>query len=383
LEYHIPSDLLSATDGGGTRAGGGGELAAVKGHVAGLLALIAEAKQEELDAQWRRGVRKGSLAMLEGVVGRVAQDLWESRDGEVILLGEDGAARHGAVGLSSLSMPSSEAGRAFEEKEKRLAEEKRLTEEAAARPTDSADVTRMREHINTMLKREAFLNGRINAATELSRKKGTRGAVAVLKKKKLWEKEVAQLSISTYQMEQQIMMLEQKQEIVEGAFSSLQDDLEDAMEEMQELSGALGQCFGDEIEESELEDEFAALEEEQLDEQLLCLGAPCPTAAAAAAPPSTAPPTKAATAQPRAEHCAGRRRAGGRAARGLCVAGCTLALGCTASRARHGARGGRRDALFRGVGAGDGDRRECEPNREARAHELGHGGGDSPRADCS
>jgi hypothetical protein len=43
---------------------------------------------------------------------------------------------------------------------------------------------------------------------------------------------------------------------------------------MQEINEALGQGFGGEMDESEFEDEFAALEEELLDEQLIEISGP-------------------------------------------------------------------------------------------------------------
>lgn len=69
------------------------------------------------------------------------------------------------------------------------------------------------QHVNSMQKREKFLDQKIAAelakAKELSRKKDKRGAMMALKKKKLYEKEVAQIQNTTFQMEQQMMMLEQ------------------------------------------------------------------------------------------------------------------------------------------------------------------------------
>jgi len=97
-------------------------------------------------------------------------------------------------------------------------------------------------------------------------------------------------------MEQQMMMLEganmqaatvnalkagndamkkQMKEMNVDAVQDVMDDVADQMEEMQEITEALGQDLsGGMFDESELEAEFAYLEEELLDEQLLDISAP-------------------------------------------------------------------------------------------------------------
>ena len=103
--------------------------------------------------------------------------------------------------------------------------------------------------------------------------------------------EQSQLSNTVFQMEQQMMMLEganmqaatvnalkagndamkkQMKEMNVDAVQDVMDDVADQMEEMQEITEALGQDLsGGMFDESELEAEFADLEEELLDEQLL------------------------------------------------------------------------------------------------------------------
>jgi len=179
--------------------------------------------------------------------------------------------------------------------------------DAAPPPKATDAVTNLKEHIQGMQKREAFLQKKVDAeltrAKECSKKKDKRGALMALKKKKLFEKEQSQLSNTVFQMEQQMMMLEganmqaatvnalkagndamkkQMKEMNVDAVQDVMDDVADQMEEMQEITEALGQDLsGGMFDESELEAEFADLEEELLDEQLLDISAPVGVAAPA------------------------------------------------------------------------------------------------------
>ena len=76
IEHQIPSDLLTASE----EVGQGPEvskLECVKTHVAGLMAMIAKAKQEELDEAFRATITAGVVARL--VVGHDDGDLTVTR----------------------------------------------------------------------------------------------------------------------------------------------------------------------------------------------------------------------------------------------------------------------------------------------------------------
>lgn len=173
-------------------------------------------------------------------------------------------------------------------------------EPAKKEPTATDAVTKLKEHVQAMTKREAFLqkkiDGELARARECSKKKDKRGALMALKKKKLYEKEAGQLANTIFQMEQQQMMLEGAnmqaatvQAMAEGSkamkaqmnavnldvVEDTMDDIRDQMDEMQEIGDVMSQDLtGGMFDDTELEAEFADLEEELLDEQLLDISAP-------------------------------------------------------------------------------------------------------------
>lgn len=183
--------------------------------------------------------------------------------------------------------------------------------EPVKEPTATDAVTKLKEHVQSMQKREAFLQKKIDGelvrARECSKKKDKRGALMALKKKKLYEKEAGQLSNTIFQMEQQQMMLEGAnmqaatvQAMAEGSkamkaqmnavnldvVEDTMDDIRDQMDEMQEIGDVMSQDLtGGMFDDDELESEFADLEEELLDEQLLDISAPVGVAGPAVGAP--------------------------------------------------------------------------------------------------
>lgn len=171
--------------------------------------------------------------------------------------------------------------------------------EPAPKPGVTEAATKMKAHLATMEKREKFIEQKIAKeianAKQRSRAKDKRGALMALKRKKMHEGEINQLQQVRFGIEQQIMVLEQanvskdtvaamktgrdalKQAQADLAIDDVEDvmdDVRDGMEEMSEVNEVLAQGFGDQMDESELLDEFEQLEEELLDEQLMDISAP-------------------------------------------------------------------------------------------------------------
>eukprot|EP01047_Picozoa_sp_COSAG01_P091598 COSAG01_NODE_23166_length_825_cov_30.424242_1_plen_100_part_10 len=82
------------------------------------------------------------------------------------------------------------------------------------------------------------------------------------------------------------------------------DDVRDGMEEMSEVNEVLAQGFGDQMDESELLDEFEQLEEELLDEQLMDISAPAVGVPAQAAADPAVPAAAASAPAPAPEPAA-------------------------------------------------------------------------------
>jgi ribosomal protein L12E/L44/L45/RPP1/RPP2 len=82
------------------------------------------------------------------------------------------------------------------------------------------------------------------------------------------------------------------------------DDVRDGLEEMSEVNEVLAQGFGDQMDESELLDEFEQLEEELLDEQLMDISAPAVGVPAQAAADPAVPAAAASAPAPAPEPAA-------------------------------------------------------------------------------
>jgi len=185
-------------------------------------------------------------------------------------------------------------------------------------------VSKMREHMNAMEKRSAFLQKKIDAETANAKarlqKKDKRGAMMALKKKKLFEKEQDQLSQSTLNLEQQVAMLEQanmsaatvdvmkvgaaaqkqlQKSLNPDVVEDVMDDIQEVQDDMQEVNDILAQPLGgDVMDDADLEAEFEAINEEILDEQLMEISAPGVSVPASADPVVDAPQPAAAAAAP-------------------------------------------------------------------------------------
>eukprot|EP00735_Rhodelphis_limneticus_P008270 TRINITY_DN2114_c0_g1::TRINITY_DN2114_c0_g1_i1::g.12780::m.12780 TRINITY_DN2114_c0_g1::TRINITY_DN2114_c0_g1_i1::g.12780 ORF type:complete len:260 (+),score=62.55,sp/Q5XGW6/CHM4B_XENLA/41.05/3e-34,Snf7/PF03357.16/5.1e-45,Snf7/PF03357.16/7.7e+03,MutS_III/PF05192.13/0.37 TRINITY_DN2114_c0_g1_i1:99-782(+) len=163
-------------------------------------------------------------------------------------------------------------------------------------PSTADTIMKLRGTLQTMSKREEYLTKKIDAEKATAKKyavqKNKRQALMCLKRKKVYEKQQEQLSNAQFQLEQQIMVLENVniQKDVFSAFSEgaramqrvnkdlsidkvdeIMEDVREQMDVAQEISNALAEPmgFGQDLDEDELEAELAELEGEIVDEQML------------------------------------------------------------------------------------------------------------------
>lgn len=195
----------------------------------------------------------------------------------------------------------------------------KLFGKAKKAPTPKEGITKMRETLEMLEKRENYLQSKIEHETAEARKfmaaKNKRAALMCLKKKKTYEAQIEKISGATMTIQTQLMA-------IEGANVSLQtleamnlgakvmkdlhknmtvEDVDKTMEEIQtqmeiatEIETAIAQPLGNTVfDEDELDAELEALEQESLDQQLLSINAP-PSSLPATAQP--AQPTKVAPA---------------------------------------------------------------------------------------
>ena len=145
-------------------------------------------------------------------------------------------------------------------------------------------VVKLRGTVNTLEKRQAVLQQRIDAAHALAMKKNKakdkRGALAALKRKKLLEKEKDKLEGSMFTLEQQILTLEQGQmnvEIVRGMqqgnrtmqqinqatnvdrVEDIMEDLQEGIADQQDINNIISQPVGMDYDEDDLLGELDAL----------------------------------------------------------------------------------------------------------------------------
>jgi len=164
--------------------------------------------------------------------------------------------------------------------------------------TPQDTIARLRESLETLDKREQFLDKKIQEQLTLAKKYNAAGnkrmAVAALKRKKMLmdqqqkiagarEKIELQMSaIESAKMDMEIIdtlqagtktMAEMHKGMTAEKVDKVMDDMQDQMAVSQEISDALGQQVGDVIDEDELLEELDELEEEDLNEQVMDLPA--------------------------------------------------------------------------------------------------------------
>jgi charged multivesicular body protein 4 len=167
-------------------------------------------------------------------------------------------------------------------------------------PTPQEGITKMRETLEMLEKREAYLQNKINHEIAEAKRhmanKNKRAAMMCLKKKKTYESQIEKLAGANMTIQTQLMA-------IEGANVSLQtldvmnmgarimkdlhknmtvDDVDRTMDDIQtqmdlaaDIDQAISQPLGGVMfDEDELDAELEALEQESLDQQLLNISAP-------------------------------------------------------------------------------------------------------------
>eukprot|EP01113_Clastostelium_recurvatum_P035331 TRINITY_DN490_c0_g1_i2.p1 TRINITY_DN490_c0_g1~~TRINITY_DN490_c0_g1_i2.p1 ORF type:complete len:213 (+),score=61.83 TRINITY_DN490_c0_g1_i2:230-868(+) len=167
--------------------------------------------------------------------------------------------------------------------------------EAPLTPKDS--IMKLRETLDTLEKREAHLEAKIRKEVADAKKylqaKNKRAAMMCLKRKKTYESQIEKLSGARMTIETQVSAIEGASVTIQ-ALTAMQhgaktmkklhqdmtvDQVDDIMDEIteqmtiaEELNTAISQPLGNDlIDEDELEAELDALEQENLDSQLLPL----------------------------------------------------------------------------------------------------------------
>mmetsp|Transcript_3103 Transcript_3103/g.13977 ORF Transcript_3103/g.13977 Transcript_3103/m.13977 type:complete len:259 (+) Transcript_3103:222-998(+) len=180
----------------------------------------------------------------------------------------------------------------------------------APKTTPLGAVEKLKDTLAMLEKREMLLHKKMAAelekAKDFNRAKNKRAALQCLKKKKLYEQQIEQLQNQQLKLEEQVITLEGSKTTAEtftalksgaGAMKQLHketnidevdkvmDDINEQTEKMRQVQDALGQPVGyaADLDEDELEEELAALEAEDLEDELDLdaeLAAPAPKIAA-------------------------------------------------------------------------------------------------------
>ena len=164
-----------------------------------------------------------------------------------------------------------------------------------AAPTTGEAIAKLRDTEEMLMKKQEFLEAKIEAELDVARKNGTknkRAAILALKKKKRYEKQLQQIdgTLSTIEMQREALegantntaVLTTMNDAAKAMKSAhkhmdidnvhdMMDDIAEQQDIAKEISEAISNpvSFGQEIDEDELERELAELEEQELDKQLL------------------------------------------------------------------------------------------------------------------
>lgn len=161
-------------------------------------------------------------------------------------------------------------------------------------PPPSESLQKMKASADLLEKRIQFLEQKQTEQQEQAKKflaaGNRRAAMTCLKRKKMYEKQVLTLQTAVDRIEEQCMAIEgasanlEAMQAMKTGASAMKtinqgmsiDQVEDTMDDIQEqmdisneISDAIARPLGDAYDETELEDELAALEEESLNDQLL------------------------------------------------------------------------------------------------------------------
>uniref|UniRef100_A0A1L8DW95 Uncharacterized protein n=1 Tax=Nyssomyia neivai TaxID=330878 RepID=A0A1L8DW95_9DIPT len=167
-----------------------------------------------------------------------------------------------------------------------------------AAPTTGEAIQKLRETENMLIKKQEFLEKKIEDELDTARKNGTKNkrvAIQALKRKKKYEKQLQQIdgTLSTIEMQREALesantntavltTMKNAADALKAAHNHMDvDQIHDMMDDIAEqqniateISDAISNpvSFGQDVDEDELEKELEELEQEELDKELLGVG---------------------------------------------------------------------------------------------------------------
>uniref|UniRef100_A0A6B2EDY8 Uncharacterized protein n=1 Tax=Phlebotomus kandelakii TaxID=1109342 RepID=A0A6B2EDY8_9DIPT len=165
-------------------------------------------------------------------------------------------------------------------------------------PTTGEAIQKLRETENMLIKKQEFLESKIEGELDIARKNGTKNkrvAIQALKRKKKYEKQLQQIdgTLSTIEMQREALesantntavltTMKNAADALKAAHNNMDvDQIHDMMDDIAEqqtiateISDAISNpvSFGQDIDEEDLERELEELEQEELDKELLGVG---------------------------------------------------------------------------------------------------------------
>lgn len=167
-------------------------------------------------------------------------------------------------------------------------------------PTTGEAIQKLRETENMLIKKQEFLEAKIQQELETAKKNGTknkRAAIQALKRKKRYEKQLQQIdgTLSTIEMQREALesantntavltTMKNAADALKAAHKNMDvdqvhdmmDDIAEQQDVAREISDAISNPvpFGQDMDEEELEKELEQLEQEELDKNLLDIAGP-------------------------------------------------------------------------------------------------------------
>lgn len=167
-------------------------------------------------------------------------------------------------------------------------------------PTTGEAIQKLRETENMLIKKQEFLESKIQLELETAKKNGTknkRAAIQALKRKKRYEKQLQQIdgTLSTIEMQREALesantntavltTMKNAADALKSAHQNMDvdqvhdmmDDIAEQQDVAREISDAISNpvAFGQDLDDEELEKELEQLEQEELDKELLGVGGP-------------------------------------------------------------------------------------------------------------
>ncbi|XP_012267505.1 charged multivesicular body protein 4b [Athalia rosae] len=188
-------------------------------------------------------------------------------------------------------------------------------------PSTAEAIQKLRETEDMLMKKQDFLEKKIDTEKQTARKNGTtnkRAAIQALKRKKRYEKQLLQIdgTLSTIEMQREALEGANTNTAVLTTMNSaaaalkaahqhmdvdqvhdMMDDIAEQQDVAREISDAISNpvAFGQDVDEDELERELEELEQEELDKELLGVGGITSTDELPAVPATSVPtaPSKA------------------------------------------------------------------------------------------